>query len=74
MKVTSYFEATFPNITRWLDYGHIEIGEVEYSQSWIRAIDEGGTPWSGEKTYKTVDQALHDLEANLEEILKDLDM
>jgi hypothetical protein len=71
MKVTSYFEGTYPNITRWLTHGWIEIGEVEYSESFIRALDEGGMVWEGEESYQTIDQALQDLEAGLEEIIKD---
>ena len=71
MKVTSYFEGTYPNITRWLTHGWSEIGEVEYSESFIRALDEGGMVWEGEGSYKTIDQALHDLEAGLEAIIDD---
>ena len=48
MKITSYFEGTYPNITRWLTHGWIEIGEDEYSKSFIRALDEGGMVWEGE--------------------------
>ena len=72
MKITSYFEGTYPNITRWLTHGWIEIGEVEYSKSFIRALDEGGTVWEGERSYSTIDQALRDLDAGLEEVIKEL--
>jgi hypothetical protein len=37
------FEARYPNITRWVESrGWIEIGKAEYSESLIRAFDEGG--------------------------------
>ena len=71
MKVNSYFEGTYPNITRWLTHGHIEIGEVLYSDSFIRAIDEGGVVWEGEPEYETIDQCLQDLERGLEDIIQD---
>ena len=71
MTINSYFEGTYPNITRWLNHGWIEIGEVEYSESFIRALDEGGMVWESEGSYKTIDQALNDLEAGLEVIIED---
>ena len=71
MKVNSYFEGTYPNITRWLTHGQIEMGEVLYSDSFIRAIDEGGVVWEGETEYETIDQCLQDLERGLEDIIQD---
>ena len=71
MTITSYFEGTYPNITRWLSHGWIEMGEVEYSESFIRALEEGGMVWESEGSYKTIDQALNDLEAGLEAIIED---
>lgn len=71
MKTTSYFEGTYPNITRWLTHGQIEIGEIEYTDSFIRAIDEGGMVWEGKGHYETIDQCLQDLEAGLEDIIQD---
>ena len=70
MKVSSYFEGTYPNITLWLTHGWIEIGEVEYSKSFVRALDEGGMLWEGEESYQTIDQAINDLEANLKDIIE----
>lgn len=64
----SLFEASYPNITDWVNGGGwIEIGEVEYSSSFIRAFDEGGMVWEGEESYATFDQALQALEAGLKE-------
>jgi len=59
----SSFEAAFPNVTRWVrEFGTIEIGYDPHTDSFIRAIDEGGMPWSGQSRYETVDDALRDLE------------
>ena len=44
----SSFEGKYPNITLWVkDCGTVEIGYGPNSDSFIRAIDEGGVPWSG---------------------------
>jgi len=59
----SSFEAAFPNVTRWVkEFGTVEIGYDPHTDSFIRAIDEGGIPWSGQSRYETVDDALQDLE------------
>jgi len=59
----SSFEAAFPNITRWVkESGTVEIGHDPHTDSFIRAIDEGGMPWSGKSRYETVDDAFQDLE------------
>lgn len=71
MKINSYFEGTYPNITRWVADGWIEIGEVEYSDSFIRAFDEGGMIWGGKETYSSLDEAFNDLESALGDIMED---
>ena len=44
----SSFEVSFPNITLWVnDCGMVEIGYDPNTDSFIRAIDEGGMVWSG---------------------------
>ena len=59
----SSFEAAFPNITRWVkESGTVEIGHDPHTDSFIRAIDEGGMPWSGKSRYESVDDAFQDLE------------
>ena len=66
----SSFEAAFPNITRWVkESGTIEIGYDPQTGRFIRAIDEGGVPWSGKSQYETVDQALQDLEKGIKATL-----
>lgn len=66
------FEQTYPNITRWVEaYGWIEIGQDEYSDSLVRAINEGGVAWAGDADYKTLDEVLQALEAGLAEWIDD---
>ena len=60
------FEQTYPNITDWVmnGYGWIEIGADHHSRSLIRVLDFGGLVWdSGDREYKTLDQALAGAEA-----------
>jgi len=67
MKVS--FEKTYPNIARWVDEheGLIEIGYDDNGplNSFIRALDCGGTLWEGKETYESIDAALQDLNAGL---------
>ena len=38
------FEKTYPYLALYVSYqGWIEIGPDEYSDSWLRILDEGGT-------------------------------
>ena len=53
-------------------YGWIEIGQDDFSQSFVRALDIGGMVWEGKSKYKTVDAALDDLEAALEKIIEEI--
>jgi len=67
------FSETYPNITYWTEScGWIEIGQDDYSQSFIRALDEGGMVWEGKSNYKSLDDALNDLEAALEKIIDEI--
>ena len=60
------FESTYPTIARWVqEYGWIEIGQDDMSQSFVRALDEGGMVWEGQEDYATLDAALQDLENGL---------
>jgi hypothetical protein len=64
---------TYPNIAAWIEfYGWIEIGQDDFSQSFVRALDIGGMVWDGKSKYKTVDAALDDLEAALEKIIDEI--
>ena len=62
------FEQTYPHITRWVkSYGWIEIGEDDYSRSFVRALDIGGMVWEGQEQseYATIDDMLKALEEGL---------
>src|SRR5208337_1502212 len=66
----SSFEAAYPNIATWVkECGTLEIGFDSNTDSFIRAIDEGGMVWSGKSRYENLDAAFQDLEAGLGQIL-----
>ena len=68
-KKPSSLEAAFPNITLWVkECGVAEIGYDPNTNTFIRAIGEGGMVWSGESQYTTLDLALQDLDAGLGQI------
>ena len=70
------FEKTYPNIARWVDEheGWIEIGYHVHNpiNSFVRAIDCGGMFWNGKDSYDSLDEALQDLNAGLEAVLKEI--
>ena len=67
------FSSTYPNIAAWTEsYGWIEMGEDDFSQSFVRVLDMGGMVWEGKSKYKSVDAALDDLEAALEKIIEEV--
>lgn len=54
----STFSKTYPHLTWWIEnQGWIEIGTDDYSGSWVRILDEGGTRWEDEDS-ETLDEAL----------------
>jgi hypothetical protein len=64
------FQVVFPNITLWVqECGTVEIGYDPNTDSFIRAIDEGGLVLSGKSRHKNLDDALQDLELGLGQIL-----
>jgi hypothetical protein len=53
------FERTYPHLSRWVQgYGWIEVGQVYYSRSLVRVLDEGGMIWESDTPYTSVDEAL----------------
>jgi hypothetical protein len=54
------FDEQYPNIARWVRGGRIEIGQNDYSRSFIRVFDEGGMIWEGKESYPNVAEALAD--------------
>lgn len=67
------FSSTYPNIAKWIEsYGWIELGQDDYSKSIIRALDEGGIRWESKVKYKSLDDALDELEAALDKIIEEI--
>lgn len=65
-------DQTFPHLTEFvMTHGWIEIGQDDYSRSFVRALDIGGMIWEGRETYATLDEALHALDTALEEWMKE---
>lgn len=67
-QVEGSFEQSYPHITRWVrTHGWVEIGEDDYSRSFVRALDIGGMVWEGreQSVYKTMDDMLRALEEGL---------
>ncbi len=57
------FSKTYPHLIWWVEnQGWIEIGSDDYSDSWVRLMDEGGTRWEDEDS-ETLDEALSKAEA-----------
>lgn len=58
------FDEQYPNLTAWILGGEawIELGQNDYSRSYVRVMDIGGLVWESEKAYKTVAEALADAE------------
>jgi hypothetical protein len=66
------FEQSYPRITLWVKtQGWIEIGQDEYSRSFVRALDGGGMVWEGQEQgeYTTMDAMLQALESGLAELM-----
>jgi hypothetical protein len=59
----SGFEQIYPNIACWVtSSGWIEIGADDYSQSLVRALDEGGMVWESSEDDASVNEALRTLD------------
>ena len=59
------FVALYPNIAFWVKGGWIEIGQNDYCQSFVRALDEGGLVWEGKAEYPSFHEALKALDAGI---------
>lgn len=52
------FSEIYPNLDWWINsQGWIEIGEDNYSSSWVRILDTGGLCWEDENS-QLLDEAL----------------
>ena len=67
------FSSTYPNITYWTEScGWIEIGYDNNTDTFIRVLDEGGIVWESKPEYKSIDDALNDLESALGKIIEEI--
>jgi hypothetical protein len=60
------FDEQYPNIADWVQDNWIEIGQGEYSRSFIRVLDTGGLVWEGKESYPTIAEALADADAAID--------
>lgn len=59
-------EQAYPHVADWLyGGGWIELGQNEYSRSFIRILDSGGMLWEGTTRYRSLDGLFRDAEAAL---------
>ena len=76
LKMKNPFDKKYPNIARWVEEheGVLELGyDVDSPiDSFVKAIDCGGMPWSGEDSYESIDAALQDADNALAGVLKDI--
>jgi hypothetical protein len=63
--VNDPFVALYPNIAFWVKGGWIEIGQNIYSQSFVRALDQGGLVWEGEAEYSNFHEVFQALDAGI---------
>ena len=52
------FSQLYPNVAGWALDGWVEIGPTDWTKSFIRVMDIGGTVWEGKRTYSSVHEAL----------------
>jgi hypothetical protein len=56
----------YPHLWDWVqEKGWIEIGRDGHSSSFIRALDVGGLVWEGKGKYKSLEDALRDLDQGI---------
>lgn len=69
---TPSFETSYPNLTRWVtNFGSLEIGYDEMTNSFIRVIHPGGALWKGRKSYANLNAALAHAEQGAEKLLRE---
>jgi hypothetical protein len=66
------FEGRYPSLAAWIAQdGWIELGYEPNTNTYARALDEGGMIWSGGRRTETIDEWLASLEAGVGEFLDD---
>lgn len=63
IQIMTTFDEQYPNIANWVQDGWIEIGQDDYSRSFIRVLDIGGLVWESKESYETVAEALAEADA-----------
>ncbi len=65
-KQSDTLEDKYPNVADWVfGGGWIEIGPSEGTNSFVRALDEGGMVFEGKSKYQTLDEALKALDEGI---------
>ena len=64
------FTSKYSNIANWVLDGWIELGADEYNKSFVRAFDIGGMVWEGKRKYKSIEDALNDLDNGISDWMK----
>jgi hypothetical protein len=61
------FAAAYPHIAQWVrkEEGWIEVGQDDFSPSFVRAVYGGGLAWEGQPSYPSLDEALRALDAGI---------
>lgn len=61
--VVDPFAALYPNVTKWVQDGWIEVGRDDCNRSFIRVLDIGGMIWEGKADYPSTHEALQAADA-----------
>lgn len=61
------FAVAYPHIVAWVrqEEGWIEVGQDDFSVSFVRAVYGGGLAWEGKPSYPSLDEALRALDAGI---------
>ena len=65
----SFKSPAYPNIAEWIDEhgGYIEVGYDYNTDTFVRAVDEGGILWGGGQHSMTLEEGLHILDTAIAE-------
>lgn len=65
------FESRYPHIAAWIGMeGYVEIGHEPNTDSYVRALDEGGMVWSGGHRDGSLEDWLQALDAGLADFME----
>ena len=65
-KLADGFATSYPCLAKWLaEYGQLELGYDDATDTFARALNEGGMVWSGGFGYETPESWLESLEAGV---------